>query len=214
MTGSSDWTVRSWDVAGSKPKERFMPWSHLSVVYGIDFSLDLTTLVSGSEDTILRLWDLTKPDLKTRAYLKSDDKVPIYTVGYSPDGKTVAAGGVCLNVRQWDAHTPTRTRPTLKTPEYVNQLLYSPDSRYILTRSRKTVTLWDAQKGGQFRRFNTEDMDIHCVAWSPDGKYVLTGHGIYLIKDGKYILKNGAVRLHGLHGEDVQCGDGRGDLQR
>lgn len=191
-TGSSDWTVRSWDVAGTKPKERFTPWSHLSTVYGIDFSLDLTTLVSGSQDTILRLWDLTKPDLKTRAYLKSDDRVPIYTVAYSPDGKTVAAGGVCLNVRQWDAHTPTRTRPTLKTPEYVNQLLYSPDSRYILTRSRKTVILWDAQKSGEVRRFNTQDMDVHCVAWSPDGKYVLTGHGIHLLKDGKYVLKDGA----------------------
>jgi len=192
VTGSSDWTVRSWDVAGSKPKERFMPWSHLSTVYGIDFSLDLTTLVSGSQDTILRLWDLTKRDLKTRAYLKSDDKVPIYTVAYSPDGKTVAAGGVCLNVRQWDAHITTRTRPTLRTPEYVNELLYSPDSRYILTRSRKTVVLWDAHKSGEVRRFVTQDMDIHCVAWSPDGKYVLTGHGIYLMKDGKYVLKDGA----------------------
>lgn len=192
LTGSSDWTVRSWDLTGARPKERFMPWSHLSVVYAIDFSLDLTTLVSGSEDRILRLWDLTKSDLKTRAYLKSEDKVPIYTVAYSPDGKSVAAGGLGLNVRQWDAHTPIRTRPTLKTPGYVNQLLYSPDSRTILTRSQKTVILWDAHTSGEVRRFPTADMDIHCAAWSPDGKYILTGHGIHLMEGGKYIYKNGA----------------------
>jgi WD40 repeat protein len=192
VSGSSDWTVRSWDVMAAKPKERFMPWSHLSVAHGIDFSLDLTTLVSGSEDRIIRLWDLTKPDLKTRAYLKSDDKVPIYTVAYSPDGQSVAAGGVCLNVRQWDAHIPTRTRPTLKTPEYVNQLLYSPDSRYILTRGRKAVVLWDAHSSAEVRRFATEDRDVHCVAWSPDGKYILTGYGVPLMENGKYVYKDGA----------------------
>ncbi|HEY7425184.1 MAG TPA: WD40 repeat domain-containing protein [Gemmataceae bacterium] len=192
-TGGSDWTVRSWDVMAAKPKERFMPWSHLSVAYGIDFSLDLTTLVSGSEDRVIRLWDLTKPDLKTRAYLKSDDKVPIYTAAYSPDGKSVAVGGVCLNVRQWDAHTPIRTRPTLKTPEYVNQLLYSPDSRSLLTRGRKNVILWDARTSAEIRRFATEDMDVHCAAWSPDGKYVLTGHGVPLMENGKYVYKDGAL---------------------
>jgi WD40 repeat protein len=190
-TGSSDWTVRSWDVSSTRPKERFMPWSHLSVAYGIDFSLDLSTLVSGSEDRVIRLWDLTKPELRTRAYLKSDDKVPIYSVAYSPDGKTVAAGGLCTNVRQWDARTPVRTRPTLRTPSYVHQLHYSPDSRFLLTRSLKTVILWDAHSSGEVRRFPTEDMDIHCLAWSPDGQAILTGHGVPLQKDGKYVYQNG-----------------------
>jgi WD40 repeat protein len=192
LTGSGDWTLRSWDLSGARPKERFMPWSHLSVAYGIDFSLDLTTLVSGSEDRIIRLWDLTKPDLKTRAYLKSDDKVPVYRVAYSPDGKTVAAGGACPNVRQWDAHTPTRTRPTLRTTGYVNELLYSPDSRLLLTRNQKVVALYDARTSAELRRFPTQDLDIHCVAWSPDAKRILTGHGVPLMKDGKYVLKNGA----------------------
>jgi WD40 repeat protein len=192
-TGSGDWTVRSWDVTTAKPKERFTPWSHLSVAYGIDFSLDLTTLVSGSEDRVIRLWDLTKSDLKTRAYLKSDDKAPIHVTAYSPDGQSVAAGGVCLNVRQWDAHTPTRTRPTLKTPEYVDQLLYSPDSRTILTRGRKSVILWDARTSAEIHRFATEDMDVHCAAWSPDGKHVLTGHGVPLVENGKLIYKDGAL---------------------
>lgn len=192
VTGSSDWTVRCWDLSGARARERFTPWNHLSVVNGIDFSLDLTTLVSGSEDRVIRLWDLTKPDLKTRAYLKSDDKAPITRVAYSPDGKTVAAGGICLNVRQWDAHTPTRTRPTLKPPGYVNELLYSPDSRFVLIRTQKVVAIYDARTSAEVRRFATQDMDIHCIAWSPDGKRILTGHGVPLMKDGKYVLKNGS----------------------
>jgi WD40 repeat protein len=192
VTGSSDWTVRCWDLSGARAKERFTPWSHLSIVNSIDFSLDLTTLVSGSEDRVIRLWDLTKPDLRTRAYLKSDDKAPINRVAYTPDGKTVAAGGMCLNVRQWDAHTPTRTRPTLKPPGYVNELLYSPDNRFVLVRTQKVVAIFDAHTSAEVRRFATQDMDIHCVAWSPDGKRILTGHGIPLMKDGKYVLKDGA----------------------
>jgi WD40 repeat protein len=212
VTGSADWTVRSWDVKNpARPAERFMPWSHLSHVYAVDFSLELDTLVSGSEDRVIRLWDLTKPELKTRNYLKGES-VPIYTVAYSPSGKLVAAGGASGVVHQWDARTG-RSNARLTGPEYVNQLLYSPDSRQLLTRGRKNLILWDTHRSAEVRRFATQDMDIHCSAWSPDGRFALTGHGVPLIKDGKYVIKDGAqvytdciVRMFDVQGgEEVYC---------
>jgi WD40 repeat protein len=189
VTGGIDWTVRSWDLQGAKPKERFTPWSHLSHVHGIDFSLDLETLVSGSEDRVIRLWDLTKPDLKTRNYLKGD-LGRVFAVAYSPDGKFVAAGGENATVRQWDAHTGRNKATLMPNPTYVYQLAYSPDSRQLLARGQKNVILWDALNGGEVRRFGIEDISVNCAAFSPDGRFVLTGHGIRLYKDGKPVYKD------------------------
>jgi WD40 repeat protein len=187
--GGADWTVRSWDLLGAKPKERFTPWSHLSHVYGIDFSLDLETLVSGSEDTVIRLWDLTKPGLRTRNYLKGD-LGRVFAVAYSPDGKLVAAGGERDTVRQWDAHTGRNKANLTPNPTYAYQLEYSPDSRRLLARGQKNAILFDAVNSGVIHRLGPQDKYVNCAAFSPDGRFILTGHGYHLYEDGKPVYKD------------------------
>jgi WD40 repeat protein len=188
LSGGADWTVRSWDLSGPKPKERFTPWSHLSHVYGVDFSPDGQSLVSGSEDRIVRVWDLTRAEPRTRNFLKGDP-IPIYCVAYSPDGKLVAAGGNSTKVRQWDAQTGRDKANLLPTPGAVYGLMYSPDGRLLYTRMQKDLAVWDAYKGQDLRHFGIGDIFINCAALSPDGKRLLTGHGYYLLKDGKIVYK-------------------------
>lgn len=183
LTGSGDWTVRSWDMAG-KPRDRFQPWSHLSHVYSVAFAPDGKTLVSGSEDRIIRLWDLTRVPLKTRNYLKFEP-VPVYCVAYSPDGKSVAGSGATTIVRQWDAVTG-RNKTTCKGhPAVVPALAYTPDGRRFLSLSGKALLLWDAVKGDEIRRFEGTETQVHCMALSPDGRKALSGTGIHLHRDGK-----------------------------
>jgi WD40 repeat protein len=188
ISGGADWTVRSWDLSGAKPKERFTPWSHLSHVYGVDFSPDGQSLVSGSEDRIVRVWDLTRAEPRTRNFLKGDP-IPIYCVAYSPDGKLVAAGGNSTKVRQWDAQTGRDKAYLTPTPGAVYGLMYSPDGRLLYTRMQKDLAVWDAYKGQDLRHFGIGDIFINCAALSPDGKRLLTGHGYYLMREGKIVYK-------------------------
>ncbi len=191
---SSDWTVRTWDLnpkKGSKPLERFEPWSHLSAAYSVAFSPDDQTLVSGSYDRIVRFWDLNRAEPRTRNYLKFD--AVVYTVAYSPDGKRVAAGGQTTTVKQWDAATG-RVRPSLPAhPSHVFGLAYTPDGKHLLTGSHKELLLFDAVKGQEVRRFPAHETPLTCMATSPDGLHALSGSGAYLYKDGKIVYKAGAV---------------------
>ena len=43
-----------------------MPAGHLGYIYSAAFLPDCTALVTGSIDTIVRIWDVTRPEPKTR----------------------------------------------------------------------------------------------------------------------------------------------------
>lgn len=183
---SADWTVRTWDMTGTRPKERFVPWSHLSHVYSMAFAPDSQSIVSGSLDRIVRVWDLTKSDLRTRNFLKGEP-VAIYAVAFSADGKLVAAGGNSVKIHQWDAHTG-RQKATMTAPGAVYRLQYTPDGRRLAALTLNEAVLWDAVKSAELRRFGGVTARLNCMDVSPDGKYMLTGHGFYLYKDGKIAL--------------------------
>ncbi|MEU6033884.1 hypothetical protein ABZ801_00585 [Actinomadura sp. NPDC047616] len=72
----------------------------------------------------------------------------VYAVAYSPDGRTLATGGVDTTIRLWDTSDPARPRP-LGPPltghsSSVNWLQFSPDGRTLASAGRdRTARLWD-----------------------------------------------------------------------
>jgi WD40 repeat protein len=188
VSGSADWTVRTWDLTAAKPKERFVPWSHLSYIYSVAYAPDGQSLVSGSYDTIVRVWDLARAEPRTRSFLKGDP-YPVYSVAYSPDGKLVAGGGAGAKVRQWDAITGRDKAHLSPVPAPVYRVAYSPDATRLLTHSPNDAILWDAPHGRQLIRLGLGDIRVNGVTWAPDGKQVVTYHGNYKYMDGKIVRK-------------------------
>jgi WD40 repeat protein len=59
---------------------------------------------------------------------------------------------------------------------YVNQAVFSPDGRYILTGSSDmTAKLWLTSTGEELRTYGGHADEVFCVAFSPDGRHILTG---------------------------------------
>jgi WD40 repeat protein len=101
-SGSSDETVRLWDLATRQLLGEPLV-GHSNSVLSVAFSPDGKTLASGSFDDTVRLWDLA-----TRQPLGEPlvgHSLVVTSMAFSPDGKTLASGSYDFTVRLWDLAT-------------------------------------------------------------------------------------------------------------
>lgn len=177
LTGSMDKTARLWDIDG-KMVQVFE--GHEGSINSVAFSPEGKSILTGSWDKSVRLWSLKGALLYKFPVL--DNKVN--SAGFSPDGKYIVVGSMDKTVRLWDLHGNV-IQIFKGNDGYVSSVAFAPDGNSLLTVSSainfnmpgtedNTACLWDL-KGNQLQFFTGHGGKIISVAFSPDGKNILTG---------------------------------------
>jgi WD40 repeat protein len=182
-TGSNtDNLVKVWDAETGKHLLTLK--GHTESVRGVAFSPDGKRIISGGRDRV-RVWDVetAKEVLELEANTKG-----VWRVAVSPDGKWIAGSGVDHSVKIWDTQTGKQVRTTKSTN--VVSVAFSPDSKRIVAAScgvflslrgpatdeRTAVTVWDVDTGKElFAVERPKKEGLNCAAFSPDGKWIVTG---------------------------------------
>jgi len=181
-----DRSICLWDLDTGKELRRFKdPWGVRSVV----FTPDGRTIISGTCNGTLRLWDVEtgKELLRLEGHERHSDVV---SVAVSPDGRRALSGGSDKTIRLWDLEMGKELRRMDVEEGHVESLAISPDGSRAISggwdystdgngdvRIVNAVRLWDLTTGKELRRFEGHRGAVYGVAFSPDGRYVVSGSG-------------------------------------
>ena len=102
----------------------------------------------------------------------------VWSVAFSPDGKTLASASRDKTIRLWDVKTGVNTRTLIGHTDAVLSISFSPDGKTLVSGSwDATLRLWDVKTGKLKRIHKGYTSNISSVAFSPDGKTLASATG-------------------------------------
>lgn len=174
---------------------------HTHFVFTIAWSPDSKYIVSAGADETVRVWNATNLEtIQTYSahvgwfYPVVNPRPYVYTVAWSPNGKSIASAGTGEKLHVWNVssgdteriyHHPTKVFPS------IHALAWSPDGKRIasicgsdvVNVSHKDVYIWDLESGREVLHYpmsaglNGALTTGSALAWSPDGQYIASSCG-------------------------------------
>ncbi|XP_037030529.1 katanin p80 WD40 repeat-containing subunit B1 [Bradysia coprophila] len=176
--------IKRWDLNGQTGSSTF--FGHMKSVRTLDFHPYGEYVVSGSNDTTVRLWDVRKDNqciYKYRGHIAN-----INSVKFSPDGSWIASAGTEGSVIIWDIRTQQRIIEFQEHASPVTCIQFHP-FEFLLAAGRNdgSVDLYDLESRKLVSRSDTKNSfsssTVKCITFSENGQclFVGTADGISVI---------------------------------
>ena len=175
--------VKVWDASSGR---ELLTLSDISYPGSVAFSPDSRYLAAPTADNKVRIWAANSGE---EVLALEGDGRPMHGVAFTRDGRRLASSVWTMNqhgsipanqpggIQVWDARTGRRLLSVSTPPGIIWALEFSPDGKLLAgAGSDKVIRLWDTCTG-QVRELTGHKQAVLCLAFSPDGKRLVSGSG-------------------------------------
>lgn len=167
-TGGWDNMIRVVDL--STAKELFAV-ADTSYVDSVAWSEDGRLLAAGGLSNLIRIIDTQSGK---ELFALPGHKNSVRQVAWSPSGTLLVSLAADDTLRVWDVESG-KVVQALDNPGYNQNFQWSLDGKYIASGGRGTIRIWETENWTpRTLKGYSESNDVRIVAWSTDGKYLLT----------------------------------------
>lgn len=162
--------VQIWDVTTGKLVASFK--GHTERIESASYNSDGSKIVTTAWDNTVRIWDSKTGEQEK--ILKTKISRPV-SATFSPDNKKILTASMDEAVGLWDAESGKLLFALKGSSEYVVYAELNPDGTKIIANSRdEAAYIYDSQTGKLLHNFDDHNGSLYTVAFSPDGKNILT----------------------------------------
>lgn len=153
---------------------------HQGAVNALALSGDQQTLVSGSNDRGIKLWDMAERQ-ELRTLTGHDNSVSALAI--SPNVQRLASSGGDLYIRVWNMETGAELQTLRGHTKPLNDLVFTSDGERLISASADTtIKIWNLQTGEAGQTLTGHTGYVNAIAIRPDGKTLVSGAADNTIK--------------------------------
>jgi WD40 repeat protein len=165
LTASEDNTVRLWETDTGREVQHFVGLSARAV--SVTFSAEGDTILVQTAEKMGHLWNIVSGQ-EIRQFQKDE------LAAVSPAGRLVVTrdtSGRTLQLQE------TATGQLVREFANGSPIAVSPDNRFLLIENitEKTLQVWEVATGQDVQQFAGRAAAVRAVAFSADGRFVVTG---------------------------------------
>ncbi|MGJ8696154.1 MAG: WD40 repeat domain-containing protein [Verrucomicrobiaceae bacterium] len=207
VVGDSKGLIKLWEIGTGKMLRDFE--GHTKDVYTVVFDGTGDFVISGSEDGKVKRWEVATGKCVDTIKKKFGD---VYTIVRSPDGKRFAVTSEDERVGVYECDSLKVVWET-KLENEAQVVAWSPDGRYVAAPCADyQLYVFDGLSGEIVRKIDTEERSHTPVAFSEDGKVIISGDSklLYLhrAETGERVVPTLGIPLHTNYVNSVAIGPG------
>jgi RNA polymerase sigma factor (sigma-70 family) len=168
-SGSSDHTVRLWDV-DSAHETLMLPQP--GEVYALAFTRDGKSLACAGSDGVLRFWDVASGK-EVKTFPAHDGAV--HALAIAPDSRTLATGSADRTIKVWDLTGEKEPMVLSGHSGAIRALAFSVRGVLASAGDDHLVKLWEPGLARERFTLAGHDDAVTALAFSPSGRTLVSG---------------------------------------